>query len=179
MGAEIKLAPVDPADVYEDAEDPRVGPGWWVRTRSDVEFALRRLGELEREKAGHVEAAATEIQRIENKRDALTARTDRGVAYFSARLRLYLETNRAELIRGDRKSAQFLYGSLGYRKPKLKLEVKDEAAFLAWCKSIGAVKVEETPKLDEAKKHIKTTGEVPEGAVVVEGQDEFYAKGEK
>lgn len=177
------MSTTDPDVLYEDAEDPAVGPTWEVKTLDHADWALSRLGALERERRENEEVAALAKARIDVKLEALNARIERGIRFFASRLEAYATFAKADLLGGGKKKSRaLLHGSLGWRKVPEKLAVKDREALLNWARSqpveSGLLRIKEEPALDELKKHFKTTGEVPPGTEVEPEKEEFIAKAE-
>jgi len=181
--SELKLAPVDPADVYEDAERPEVGPAWQVRTLGDADWCLERMAALEREQRENTEAAEERIEMIRARNENLNARLARGVEFFRRRLQTFADAHRDELLMGGKKKSRALmHGSIGWRKAGGGLVVKDEAALLEWARKqpveAEVLRVTEAPAIGAIKALFRTTGEVPPGADVEPERDEFQVKTE-
>lgn len=174
---------VGEGEAYRDDEDAAVSSlsGWRIQSLEGVEFALRRLGELRREAKQNEGLLKSLIAGLKLRHTTLNAKVQRGINFFEGHLRLYAEANRSALLgTGKKKSRDLHHGSIGWRTKGQSIEVKDEAAFLAWCKRLGPefVRTKEEPVLAAVKEHVAETGEVPEGAEVVAAVDEFQVKTE-
>lgn len=155
-------------DVYVDEVEPSVTEVWCVSDLTSADWALSRLADLEREQAENRALEAAAISRIKLKAELLNEKLGRGVAFFRSRIEAYAETHRAELLGGGKKKSRaLLHGTIGWRKTGGGLEVKDEAALLAWAQSqpaeSGVLRIKESPALDEIGKAFKRTGEIPPG----------------
>ena len=79
---------------------------------------------------------------------------------------------------GKRRSIHLPAGVLGYRTTPAKLIVADEHKLIEWCRRNlpSAVKIVERVLKTEVHSHIKTTGEVPDGAEISGGEDRFFVR---
>lgn len=79
---------------------------------------------------------------------------------------------------GDRKSRTLPYGTFGFRRRPLRVDVVDEDAVREWCRKEGVLKtqVKETYSKRDLKACVETRGEVPDGCEVVPETDEFFTR---
>jgi phage host-nuclease inhibitor protein Gam len=155
---------------YEDEESGRT-LAWRIEDLASADWALRRLAECEAEIDEIVSQAAAAVKRIEERRDALTAKEQRGGAFFHFKLTEYAERKRGELLHGKKKSREFLHGKIAYRTKPERLEVTDPAALEAWLLAqpveAGLYRMKVSPEMRALQDRFKTTGEVPPGMDVV------------
>lgn len=201
MGAGVCLVsePIWPPPLDADGDpDPAATEGWAIRSLEDLEWALKRLGELEVEAEGNrrrAQAEADSLQRkiavIRERRDAINAPLERGVVFFESHIKAYAEKHKGELLgSGKRKTRKFLHGALSWKKTGGRWRYRQdpdgerlpdaEKQLLAWAQSNhpGAIreKVERSVDLDAVKTYAKTTGEVPDGLEFVPESDELEIK---
>lgn len=164
---EAAAADASPPESYVDDEEPAVSAPWTVQSLEDADWALKRIGDLEREVAENERVYQSALLRLKLRHGVLTERADRGIAFFTAKLEAYAAEHRAELIKGKKKSRTLLHGSLGFRKSGGGLEVLDKEALLGWCRQqpveSEVLRITEAPAIAAVQKHFKDTGEVPPG----------------
>lgn len=160
-----------PADVDEAPLD--VPEAFSVRDDDSANWVVRKIAEA-RSYAAHVkEWAKREQERAERDEERLMAR-------FSAELE---EWARAQLT-GKKKSVDLPAGRLGFRSEPAKLTYVDkdaEKAALEWARKCHAECVVVIPASERLDKEainrlMKTTGEIPDGATLVEATELFYVK---
>jgi phage host-nuclease inhibitor protein Gam len=156
--------------LYEDEEraDVKEGGSWRIEDLSTADWALRRLGELEREIEVNEAIAAERIRELEERTKRLNGRAAKGVAFFRAHLEAYAQGHRDELLGGgNRKTRGLPNGSLGFRKCGGDLRTVDREALLTWAREqpveLELVRMKEEPCLNEIKKLAKEKGFVPPG----------------
>jgi phage host-nuclease inhibitor protein Gam len=169
------------ADVYADEERAEVREGWRIETLADADWALKRIGELEQEKAEVTAIEAERVAEIHVRAETLRERVDRGVRFFSAKLREFAETHRDELLKGGKaKSRALIHGSIGWRKKGGGPVVVDKVALERWAMTqppeTGFVRIKSEPAWDSIKQHISNTGEVVPGVELAEESEEFQVK---
>lgn len=106
-------------------------------------------------------------------------RAQREEEFFVFRYGAQLERwARAQIERSRRKSIKLPAGTLGFRTEPVKLDVRDELRLIAWCRKTlpAALRIETHVMKQIVKDHIADTGECPDGAEVVAGQQRFYVK---
>jgi phage host-nuclease inhibitor protein Gam len=155
--------------LYVDEDRPEVREGEWkVEELSSADWALGRLGELEREIEVNESIAAQRIAEIEARTARLNARAKKGVDFFRAQLEAYAATHRTELLgTGSRKTRGLPNGSIGFRKSGGDLKTVDREALLTWAREqpveLELVRMKEEPCLNEIKKLAKEKSFVPPG----------------
>jgi phage host-nuclease inhibitor protein Gam len=163
----------------EDEDAPPIG--WTPTTLEDAEFCLKRLGAAQAELAEYERLFEWNVQQLKAQHEKFISRAKNREALFSSYLKAYAEENKDVLLKGGRKKSRELYnGTLGWRSPSPGLEVKDDAALLAWAKEqpeeLGLVRTKEEPAVAKIQEHFKATGEVPPGTEPRPDKDVFYAK---
>lgn len=169
------------AEPYQDDIEEDIGQDWRVKDLVDADWALRRLGELEKEVADNKRIEAADILRVKARTAKLNATAARGVAFFESHLRAYADAHRAELLgSGKKKSRSLQHGSIGWRKTGGKLKVVDAEALLDWARGQpveeNLVRTKEEPAIDEIKRFMKNTGELPPGAELEPEGEEIHLK---
>jgi phage host-nuclease inhibitor protein Gam len=120
-------------------------------------------------------------QRVQQWCDAETRRSERREQFLMLRFGAELaEWTKQQLQKqfGKRRSIHLPSGTLGFRTTPPKLVVADESRLITWCRRHlpSAIKIVEHVLKSEVHSHIKTTGEVPEGAEISGGEDRFFVK---
>ena len=92
-------------------------------------------------------------------------------------LKLEIEALAAGYDFGTKRSRALPHGSFGYRRGADRIEIAEPARAIAWAEGNGLeseVKksIGKTPLL----KHLKATGELPDGCEFIEGSDAFFIK---
>lgn len=168
---------------YQDDSDPEVrGGGWEIQTQTSADWALQRVAECQAE-AGQVEAQyEAAVRRLRAKADQLVARATRGANYFSFKLQVWAEHNKATLLKGKAKSVSLLHGKVGWRKKGGNLRVDDKDALVAWLSAqpieSGLYRIKVEPEMKAIQDLCRTTGEVPPGTTCVPEYDDIYVKPE-
>jgi phage host-nuclease inhibitor protein Gam len=155
---------------YEDEADPSVGGGWLIRDLGSADWAISRVAECQAEAAEIDRQADAAIERINRRREALKEKAARGEAFFRARLLMFAETHRDEILTGKKRSREFVHGRIQFRKKAERLVVKDREALLAWLATqpveAGLYRVRLEPELRAIQDRFKTAGEIPPGCEV-------------
>jgi phage host-nuclease inhibitor protein Gam len=116
---------------------------------------------------GQFEAA---VAMLSARRDKLIAGAERGAVYFTALLAEYATTHRAEIVKGSRKSADFMHGRISFRKTGERLRVTDKDALRAWLLAqpveSGLYRLRVEPEMRALQEQFKLTGEIPPGTDV-------------
>jgi phage host-nuclease inhibitor protein Gam len=170
-------APAVPA--YVDSEDDSVVSGAWaIQDTGSVDWALGRVAALKAE-AEQIDAAAFNAKkRIDDRRNTLVARLQRGIDFFGGHISTYCTANKAAVLGGGKaKSRSFLNGLVGWRKKGAKLVVTDEAALKGWLikqpdVSLYRVKVE--PEMAALQANFKANGVIPPGMEYQPEAETFY-----
>jgi phage host-nuclease inhibitor protein Gam len=171
--------PVVAEPSYVDSEDDSVVSGaWTIQNTGSLDWALGRVAALKAE-AEQIDAAAWEAKRrIDDRRNTLLARLQRGIDFFTGHITNYSTQNKAAILGGGKaKSRSFLNGLVGWRKKNAKLVVTDEAALKAWLikqpdVSLYRVKVE--PEMAAIQANFKQNGVIPPGMEYQPETETFY-----
>jgi hypothetical protein len=120
-------------------------------------------------------------QRVQQWFDAETRRSQGREQFLMLRFGSELEQWTKQQLQkrsGKGRSIHLPAGTLGFRTTPAKLVVADEPKLVAWCRRHlpSAVKVVERVLKSEVHDHLKTTGEVPEGAEISGGEDRFFVR---
>lgn len=155
---------------YEDAEDSLVTPAWRIDDAGTADWALRRLGECEAEAAAIDAQYAAAVAHLASRRDELKAKAARGAGFFEFKLAEYAERCRGSLLKGKKKSAEFLHGKIAFRSKAERIEVTDKAALEEWLRGqpieSGVARWKVEPEMSEIQRRFRAEGLVPPGCDV-------------
>lgn len=120
-------------------------------------------------------------ERVRKWAEAEIVRSERQEAFLLRRFGLELEAwTRAQIAMqyGNRRSIDLPAGRLGVRQEPPKLVVMDQEKLLRGCRTHlpAAIQVKEDLLKTEIHQHMKSSGEIPDGAELGGGQDRFYFK---
>lgn len=160
------------------------GERWEIDSLATADWALSRIADLEQEIAENDAVLEEHIARLRAKNDALNARAQRGMEFFTWHLQRWAEMNRETLLKGGkRKSRALHHGSIGWRKRPGGLQVIDSSTLLAWAEKqpaeLGLVRYTAAPAVREIREWVEKQEELeslPPGLEVVEPKDEFVVK---
>ncbi len=182
------IAPVEPTRLetyggYEDEQDPNVREGWHIESLDTADWALRRIAELQVEVEENDSVLAATIAKLQARTEKLNASANRGLEFFSGRLREYAELNQAMLLKGGKKKSRALpSGSIGWKTVPAKLTVTDDAKALAWAEKQPVeselLRIRTEVSKSALAAHFKGSGEVPPGCDVAPEREEFVLKAE-
>lgn len=169
---------------YTDEEDERVDDCWRPESMVDADWCLKRLGDLQAQKESNEwltsQALERETARLQLRLERMNESVERGIIFFTARLRGFWEAHKKDLLTGRKKSRAFPHGTLGTRIQPARLEVQDAAKLIDWAASQKDpwrfVRVDVAPAMAEVQAHFKATGEVPPGCEVKPEDEKFAAK---
>ena len=151
--------------------------GFVVDNLEKADWALRKIG-----------GAQAEVDKIERYAMALKQRIDERVASI---LKPHLATIDAmttfirpwadvEIAKSNgKKSVKLISGTVGFRQAPASLVVNDEAAAIGWLQGHGKdelVRVKYEVNKTAVKKLIESSGEVPDGCEMKQGEIRFYAE---
>lgn len=155
---------------YEDEQDQAVTPAWRIENISTADWALRRLAECEAEAAAIDEQYAAAVAALSERRDALKAKAERGAGFFRFKIAEYAERERGSLLKGKKKSHDFLHGRISFRSKAERLEVTDRAALEDWLAAqpveAGLYRMRLEPEMRALQERFRSTGECPPGTDV-------------
>jgi phage host-nuclease inhibitor protein Gam len=138
--------------------------GWWLRSLALVHEEMERVAERQQAETGRIRAHYTRV---------LTPLRDRAAA-----LERSLEALAADLtFDGKRKSLALTYGTIGRRTVPTAVKVTDDAAAVAFARSLGvldAIKVTEKPVHKVLAPLVLSCAEVPDGFEVTPAHDVAY-----
>ena len=171
-----------PEPEYEDTERPEVKGPWLPVTRVDFDWAFERLAQCQAEVDAVDEQYDAWLKRAQKRRDELKDRAMRGVHFFEGRIKLGAQAAREFLLRGKTKTANFLHGSVSWRRLGGRLTVTDPKALAEWLATqpveSGLWRQELKAEMRALQEHAKTTGEIPPGCVWGDEFEECYVKAE-
>jgi phage host-nuclease inhibitor protein Gam len=152
------------APAYVDAENEAVRDGWRIDNIDSLNWALERLGHLERQRDENAAIVERRIALEKLRLEKLNASLERGIAFFESQITAYAQQNRDALLgKGKKKTRDLPHGSVGWKKVPAKAVLKDEAALLEWAKAQpieeGWVRTKEEPAWELIKAHVEKTGE--------------------
>lgn len=192
--AENEMLPLDaPETVDEDAPPPEISDyvdeevphGWTISNLASADWALSRVADYEREIAENKQLLADGIARLKLKTDALNAKAEKSVAFFTWQLKRWATQNRPLLLKGGKKKSRpLLYGTIGWRASGGGFEVVDKDALLAWAQKqpveFNLVRVTEEPAIQAIKDWVMDgdgdPAKFPPGLKVGKPKDEFYVR---
>lgn len=148
--------------------------------RLAAEKLLKRYHHLNAEEREAVQFVDDEIARLDEQREALTARRaellkpiQRKREWLDSFRPLLESWAREALTYAKARSIKLTYGAVKFRKSPDRLEVTDEAAALFWARDYRPEAIRESINKSDLKAHIKETGEVVPGVELVAGEDTF------
>jgi hypothetical protein len=154
----------------EAHDTPAVPEGFAVRDQASANWLIRKIVES-RQYAQRVEAwAAAELRRAEAEE-----------RFFWLRYGTQLEAwarGQLEAAHSHHKSIHLPAGCVGYRTLLQRLLVRNEDRLLGWCQANlpKAVVTTHAVLKSVVSEHLKSTGEVPDGAELGGGEQKFYIK---
>lgn len=141
------------------------------------------VGPPERRLVNYVLRTLDEIKQSE---ELIKAQSKKALGWCKSRRRALIWRYGRQLVanvkadigrqKGSRKSVDYEFGSSGYKRSRLKIEVFDSEAAIDWCiensinDGLEVVLKRTTPLLD----HFKSTGEIPPGCQIHEPRDRFF-----
>jgi phage host-nuclease inhibitor protein Gam len=140
--------------------------GWRARSIADAEWAGEELGASE-EEIRQVDAQLADlIARATARADAIKTKAQKRVAFFTAALVEFAETNRADLCIGKKKSRELVSVTFAWRKKAAKVIVTDKPALVEWLEQHGdptLMRVRVEPDIKAIDAMILATGVLPPG----------------
>lgn len=160
---------------YEDEQDQSVTPAWRIENLQTADWSLRRLAECEAEAAAIDAQYAAAVGALTKRRDDLKAKAERGAGFFRFKLAEYAERERKTLLKGRKKSHDFLHGRIGFRAKAERLEVVNRDALVEWLSAqpieSGLYRVKVEPEVRALQERFKSTGEIPPGMDVTPAEE--------
>jgi phage host-nuclease inhibitor protein Gam len=155
----------DELDEYLGAEeDGEILPP--IAAEEQAQGYVRAYAHHERERLAIEVRAQREIDRIMVWKADEMGKIERRTSWLSGLLQSFLWSSKA-------KSIKFPHGTLKRTKGREKVIVEDEEAFIERHRGTDLVRVKEEVAKSAIAKHIKTTGEVPEGVEMERAEDTF------
>lgn len=140
--------------------------GWQVRSIADAEWAGEEVG-ASLEEIRQVDAQLADlIARATARADAIKAKAQKRVAFFTAALTHFAETNKTDLLIGKKRSRELVSVTFAWRKKPAKVVVTDKAQLVEWLSQHGdpaLMKVTVTPDIRAIDASILATGVLPPG----------------
>lgn len=160
----------DMAPDFDSQEQLEVAPGFTVTDEESANWVVRKITE-----ARAYQEKVREWAKKEQDRAAADAEWFLG--RFGAQLAEFTEKH----LSGKKKSLSLPAGVVGFRKAPAQVQVVDEPALLEWAKAEAPEIVVVVPATERVSKSeinlwVKSTGEVPPGAIVVPEEERFYVK---
>ena len=143
-------------------------------TDEGVNKSMRAVRYFRRRQDAFKTQCQAEIGRIQHLMNDELDRLERRIAWHEQGLRSFLWAS-------GEKTIKTVYGKLKRIAGREKVEVGDFGAFKAWTENSDnrdLVRVKEEPDKTAIAKHIKATGEIPEGVDLVKGDDSFKVETE-
>lgn len=147
-----------------------VPQGFAVRDAASANWVIRKVVEARRYAERVQTWAAAELRRAQREEEFFLRRYGTELEAWARR--------QIEIQHDGRKSVSLPAGVMGFRIEQARLDLTDESALLAWCKTHlpAAIKTVESIMKTTVTEHIKTTGECPSGAEIGGGGEKFYVK---
>lgn len=136
-----------------------------------IDVYLAKLGELETEIARNAEIADRRVQMIRAWEAEANGRLDREAGW----LRQAVASLAEGYDYGKKKSRALPHGTFGVRQGRDTLEIRDQAAAVAFAQANGlpvVTSVGKTPLME----HLKATGEVPDGCELRAATSVFFVQ---
>ena len=167
--------------VDEENEQVKEGGPWHIENLSSLDWALKRLGELEAEVLANESLTHDRIAELEQRCLRLNARAAAGMRFFRGAIEAYARSHRTQLLgSSNRKTRALIHGTVGWRKRPASLEVLDKSALLGWAirqpVELGLVRMKEEPCMSEVKAYAEETGTIPPGCAPVPETDELQVR---
>ena len=176
----MSISIVEQAEAMQaPVEEHLAPPGWNVKNESDAEFAFRCVNESQAE-IDNIDAQLTALIVAATERaDAIKAKAQSRVSFFTAALATYAEQHKGELLIGKKRSRDFIGGTFSWRKKGGGPVVTDKAALVSWLTEHGdpsLMRVRVEPDLVAIKASIEATGVIPTGMDIEPERDELQVK---
>ena len=131
MPKRLEVAPFLPPEGTIEEIQAR-GP-WMVEGPDSCDWALRKVAEAQAEIAEIERQAEAAMRAIEARRVALIQGPGQTAAFFESAVLMYAQTHRGDIVRGDRKSKDYIHGSIAFRANKGgRLVIEDGPALAKW-----------------------------------------------
>lgn len=160
---------------------------WQPNTIDEVDWCAQKAAQADQEFREAAAAAQRQIDKINAWLAEQKTRRDDRVAFFEGHAVQFLLRKRAEEAQAGVKPERLtksikLIGSgarIQSRQQPDKITFEDEEALITWAETNGAphlVRVKKSIAKAELNKHVKETGELPEGVAVEPGEIVFTLK---
>jgi len=166
---------MDTVKLYEDTETR-----FEINDLDSLNWLLKKIALLERQKQDIIELRDKEIARIQAKAQAMIDTVQSQIDFFLDSYGPQAEQFVKRYTTGTkRRSVQTLWGRAGFRRSRETLQIHNTEAVINFAKQRNLpVKVIEKPLVKPLLEYAKETGEIPEGAEYVPSEDKFYLKAE-
>jgi phage host-nuclease inhibitor protein Gam len=154
----------------ELAEVPATPEGFSVKDERTANWLIRKVIEARRYAERAQEWAAREVRRAQGEEKFLLHRYGQQLEDW---VRRQLDDEG-----GRRKSLNLPAGTVGFRIDPQRLEVTDEQTLIRWCRVNlpSAIAVSEQVIKSVVREHVVTSGELADGAEIVDGAERFFLK---
>ena len=168
----VNLNLIDTVEQFGVPEEQEQRERFKIETKDQAAWALRKMSRIKAEQDENTQAAQVEIDRIAAWREEENEKLERSVSFFEGLLYEYFMDLREEDPK--LKTMKLPHGALKMRALQPKYEY-DEDALLSWAKENlpQAVVTKESVSKNPVKAHIKETGEVVPGVVVLQRPEKF------
>jgi phage host-nuclease inhibitor protein Gam len=164
--------------------DEELGQAWSVKSLDGADWALKRIADLQAEVDENNRILEEHLAYNRMKTDALNAKVQRGIDFFTWHVKLWANENKDILLRGGKKkSRSLLHGTIGWRRKGGGVKVTDEGLLLKWAQTqpveLGFVRITEEPAIKAIKAWVEKSEELeamPPGLAVNEATDELEIK---
>jgi hypothetical protein len=163
---------IDSIENFGIPEDNEQRERFHIESKDQAAWALRKMSKIKAEIDENIMTAQAEIERITGWRDSENEKLERSAAFFEGLLYEYFMALRE--TDPKLKTMKLPHGALKMRAQQPKYEY-DEDALLSWAKENlpQAVVTKESVSKNPVKAHIKETGEVVPGVVVLQRPEKF------
>ncbi|MBE7439085.1 MAG: host-nuclease inhibitor Gam family protein [Spirochaetales bacterium] len=101
-----------------------------IKTRNDLEHAVARMGELQRQKRELENHFNDQIQQLQEELGDRIKPIEEGILAISLGIKAYTDRNRKELFPTDKKTAELTTGSISYRDKPAAVKTRTSARLI-------------------------------------------------
>ena len=186
MDEKITMKDLAPDFLPDELDEAEGGEGFKITDDSGAEWALRKIAEIEEEKARLLDLYEQEKLRLAKAAEKVAAQTEAREGYFKALLRRYFDTVPHTTTKAGTEQYKLLSGTLAL-KPGGPRFVPDKEKLLAWLDQNGRedlITTWRSPKWAEVKKTltyaagcaVDENGQIVDGVEVVNDEPTFIIK---